>query len=124
MMILLTLGGHTIDSCVKQISFKWKICVDRKTYQSLKICYVLSEKEKQMTTGLTCLQTTCLLVLLYLFYFGLLKGELNGGHSQLVGKETHISRQLWWADMGSWAVPTMNAAQELPLPEKKEKNRR
>lgn len=55
----------------------------------------MSEKENQTTTGLTCLQTACFLVSLYLFCFGLLKGKLNGGHSQLVGKETHISRQLW-----------------------------
>lgn len=83
---------------------------------------VLSEKEKQATTALTCLQIADVSVWPYLFCFGLLKGKLNGGHSQLVGKEAHISGQLWWADVGPWAVPTTNAAQQLPLEVKK--NRR
>ena len=54
----------------------------------------------------------------YLFCFGLLKGELHGGHSQLVGKEIHIPGQLQRADVGSRAVPTTNATQQLSLTER------
>lgn len=54
----------------------------------------------------------------YLFSFGLLEGKLHGGHSQLVGEEIHISRQLQRADVGSRAVPTTNATQQLSLTER------
>lgn len=86
--------------------------------QLLKTQKGLSEKDKQATTALTSLQTADAF---YLFCFGLLEGKLDGGHSQLVGKEAHVSGQLWWADVGSWAVPTTNAAQELPLEEREKK---
>lgn len=56
---------------------------------------------------------------LYLFCFGLLEGKLHGGHSQLVGEEIHISGQLQRADVGSWAVPTANATQQLSLTERR-----
>ncbi|KAK5869364.1 hypothetical protein PBY51_024087 [Eleginops maclovinus] len=59
----------------------------------------------------------------YLFCFGLLKGELHGGHRQLVGKEIHISRQLQRADVGSRAVPPTDATQQLSLTERTHKNK-
>lgn len=55
----------------------------------------------------------------YLLCFGLLEGELHGRHSQLVGEEIHISRQLQGADVGSGAVSTSNAAQQLSLTERR-----
>ena len=51
----------------------------------------------------------------YLVVFALLKGKLHGGHSQLVGEEAHVSWQLRGADVGSGAVPTTHAAQQLSL---------
>lgn len=55
---------------------------------------------------------------LYLFCVGLLEGKLHGGHSQLVGEEIHISRQLQRTHIGSWAVPAADATQQLPLTER------
>lgn len=55
---------------------------------------------------------------LYLFCVGLLEGKLHGGHSQLVGEEIHISRQLQRAHIGSRAVPAADATQQLPLTER------
>lgn len=66
--------------------------------------------------------TRSLVFWLYLFVFSLLKGKLHGGHSQLVGEEIHISRQLQRADVGSWAVPATNATQQLSLREKWKRN--
>lgn len=60
-------------------------------------------------------------VCVYLFYFCLLKGELHGGHSQLVGKEIHVPRQLQRADIGSGAVSTSNTTQQLPLKVKRKR---
>lgn len=53
----------------------------------------------------------------YLFRFGLLEGELHGGHSQLVGEEIHISGQLQRADGWTRAVPATNATEQLSLME-------
>lgn len=55
----------------------------------------------------------------YLLCFGLLEGKLHGGHSQLVGEVIHISGQLQRADVGSGAVSTSNAAQQLSLTERR-----
>lgn len=66
--------------------------------------------------------TRSLVFWLYLFVFSLREGKLHGGHSQLVGEEIHISRQLQRADVGSWAVPAPNATQQLSLREKWKRN--
>lgn len=61
----------------------------------------------------------CLVPLvLYLLGLGLLKRELQGGHSQLVGKEVNVTRQLEGADSRGRAVPTSDTAEQLPLTEK------
>lgn len=77
-----------------QISLGSKICVVKQNsmIQSLRTQKGLSEKDKQATTALTSLKTADAF---YLFCFGLLEGKLDGGHSQLVGKEAHVSGQLW-----------------------------
>lgn len=58
------------------------------------------------------------LLMLYLLSLGLLKGELQGGHGQLVGKEVNISGQLERADSRRRAVPSSDTAEQLPLPER------
>lgn len=47
--------------------------------------------------------------------FGLLKSEFHGRNSQLVGKETHISRQLKGAHVGPRTVSSTDATQQLSL---------
>lgn len=57
-------------------------------------------------------------LVLYLLGLGLLKGELQGGHGQLVGKEVNVPGQLERADRRRRAVPSSDTAEQLPLPER------
>lgn len=56
-----------------------------------------------------------LVLVLYLLRLGLLKGELEGRHGQLVGKKVDVPWQLERADCRCWAVPSSDTAVQLPL---------
>lgn len=62
---------------------------------------------------------SAVLAWVYLFCCGLLEGKLHGGHGQLVGEEVHIPGQLQRADVGSWAISTADATQQLSLSERR-----